>query len=102
MRLTDNKILLKEPEDTKTAGGIFLPSNSQAGFREYVVHEVGPGQMNYLKGKRIPMFVKKGDHVLVDRSIMAEITISKKGNKETYYLVSEQAIKAVLEEGERF
>lgn len=102
MRLTDDKILLKEPDEVKTAGGIYLPSNSKAFLREYEVVATGPGRYNSLNGEKIEMYVKKGDRVLVEKSIVAEVSIYKNGKKETYGLIPEESVEAILDEGEHF
>lgn len=102
MRLTDDKVLLKEPDDTKTAGGIFLPSNAASIMREYIVVAVGPGRMNPYIGERVPMSVKVGDRVIVDKSVMAEVSIAKAGKKESYYLIAASNIETILEDDERF
>lgn len=102
MRLTDDKVLLKEPDEVKTAGGIYLPSNAKSFLREYEVVAVGPGRYNSLNGEKIDMYVKVGDRVLVEKSIVAEVTIYKNGKKETYGLIAEGNVEAVLEDGEHF
>lgn len=98
MRVTGGKILLTGKED-KSVNGIYMPETA-TGKRTFTVAEVGPGLWNPLRCERVPVSVKKGDRVVVDVSLAPEITISKGGVKQKYYIIPESEIQFILDEGE--
>lgn len=98
MRLTSDKILLKSKQE-KTSGGIFMPETAK-GKRTYEVAAVGPGHWNPYTCSLAPMPVKVGDKVVADVQMAPEIEIAKNGEKQKYYIIGENEILYILDEGE--
>ena len=86
-------IKMKEKEET-TKSGIILSSQAQEKPQIAEVIEVGPGRIpeNKQDGPR-PMFVKKGDKVIVSKYAGTEI----KYEGVDYIIVSQDDILAIIE-----
>lgn len=99
MKLTQNKVLLENNEPEKTSGGIFIPEKKE-GTVCFKVVAVGPGRYNPQTGGRHPMGVKVGDRVMVNTQIAPEVIITKGGEKKKYFIVPEEEVQYILEDGE--
>ena len=99
MILTQNKVLLENNEPEKTSNGIYMPEKKE-GAACFKVVQVGPGRYNPHTGGRHPMSVKVGDRVMVNTQIAPEVKITKNGVKMKYYIVPEEEIQYILEDGE--
>ncbi len=83
-------IKMKESEET-TKSGIILASNSQEKPQIAEVIEVGPGRE--IDGKLEPMFLKKGDNVIVSKYGGTEIKYE--GNE--YIILRQEDVLAIVE-----
>ncbi len=61
--MNDKILVLRVEEEEKTSGGIIIPDTAKEKPQEGTIVAVGPGKINK-KGKRVPLEVKEGDHVL--------------------------------------
>jgi chaperonin GroES len=87
-----NRILARRIENEKTTrGGIAIPDTAKEKPQEANVIVVGPGKIDET-GKRIPMQVKQGDRILMEKYAGAEIKIEG----EEYLIVSEDEVLAVI------
>jgi chaperonin GroES len=64
--LNDRVLVFRIDEEEKTSGGIIIPDTAKEKPQEGKVVAVGPGKVNE-DGKRIPLEVKKDDHVLFSK-----------------------------------
>lgn len=90
--LTD-RVLLKmcEPEE-RTEGGLFIPANDKQKPSIAEVIAVGPGKKDD-DGKLIPMNVKKGDKVVINKYSGTEV----KYEDTDYVIVRQDDILAIAE-----
>ena len=72
--LNDRVLVLRIEEDQKTSGGIIIPDTAKEKPQEGRVIAAGPGKFDD-KGKRMPLDVKKGDHVLFGKYAGNDIEI---------------------------
>ena len=72
--LNDRLLVVRIGEKQKTSGGIIIPDTAKAKPRTGKVVATGPGKLDD-NGNRVPMDVKKGDHVFFDRYSGTEIKI---------------------------
>jgi chaperonin GroES len=72
--LSDRVLVVGIEEKEKTIGGIIIPDTAKEKPQEGKVVAVGPGKWDE-NGKRIPLEVKKGDHVLFGKYAGNEIKI---------------------------
>lgn len=72
--LNDRVLVLRINEEEKTAGGIIIPDTAKEKPQEGRVVAVGPGKLDE-NGNRIPLEVKKDDHVLFGKYAGTEIKI---------------------------
>ena len=79
-----------EAKDT-VKGGIYIPDSAKEKPQEAKVIAVGPGKMD--EGKRVPLEVKVGDHVLITKYGGTEITY----NDEKYIILREEDIIAIID-----
>ncbi len=88
-----DRVLLKmvEAEET-TKSGIILSSGSQEKPQIAEIIEVGPGEKN-AEGKEIPMHVKKGERVIINKYAGTEV----KYEGVDYIIVKQDEILAVVE-----
>lgn len=90
--LNDRVLVLRIDEDEKTSGGIIIPDTAKEKPQEGRVIAVGPGKFDE-NGKRIPLDVKKGDHVLFAKYGGNEIRI---GDVE-HLIMKEDDILGIME-----
>ncbi len=92
--LADRAVIKPKPKEEKTKGGVFLPDTaSKERPMEGEVLSVGEGRFDD-SGKRIPMAVKPGDHVLFAKYAGTEFKIDDEG----YLILSEKDILSVVVE----
>jgi len=89
--LNDNVLVTKLVIENKTASGIILSAKEGQEENIGVVIAVGEGKME--DGKRIPMTVKKKDHVIFDKYSTTEVTYQN----EKYLLIPESKILAIVD-----
>ena len=73
--MNDRILVVRTEEEAQTAGGIIIPDTAKEKPLEGTIVAVGPGRMDK-DGKRIPMDVKVGDHVLFGRYSGVEIKVN--------------------------
>lgn len=89
--LTDRVVIkMKEVEET-TKSGIILAGKAQEKPQIAEVIAVGPGEE--IDGKTVPMLVKVGDNVIVNKYAGAEV----KYEGEEYIIVKQSDILAIVE-----
>ena len=92
VRPLHDRLLVKRIEgEEKTKGGLIIPDTAKEKPQEAEVIAVGPGKLND-EGKRAPMDVKSGDHVLMGKYSGSEIKIGD----EDYVILREDEILAVV------
>lgn len=72
--LNDRVLVLRIGGEEKTSGGIIIPDTAKEKPQEGKVIAVGPGKLDD-HGNRIPMDVKKDDHVLFGKYSGTDIKI---------------------------
>ena len=88
-----NRVLLRRLEAETTArGGIILPDSAKKKQEQAEVIAVGTGKKDS-EGKTIPMTVKVGDIVLMEKYSGQEVTI----NDEEFFIVRSEEIIAIIE-----
>jgi chaperonin GroES len=88
-----NRVILKRLEkQEKSKGGIILPESAQKKQEQGLVIAVGKGKMDK-EGHFLPMSVKVGDTVLMDKYAGQEVTV----NDEEFIIVKEDDIVAIIE-----
>ena len=90
--LSDRVLVVGIEEKEKTTGGIIIPDTAREKPREGKVIAVGPGKWDET-GKRIPMELKKDDHVLFGKYAGSEIKID--GVK--HLIMTEDDILGIME-----
>lgn len=68
--LNDRIVVELDPPEDKTAGGLFLPDESLPFPWKGTVLAVGPGRLVNKRGlsiRRLPVSVREGDRVVIDR-----------------------------------
>jgi chaperonin GroES len=88
--LGDKVVVQSSEEETRTAGGIYLPDSAKEKPQEGIVLAVGPGKVTP-EGKKIPMNVKVGDRVLFAKYGGTQFTI----DGEEYLILDEDSIYAI-------
>jgi len=97
IRPLHDRVVVRRIEQKETVrGGIIIPDTAKEKPQEAEVVAVGPGKIND-DGKRSPMDVKKGDHVLIGKYSGSEIKI----DEEELVIVREDEILAVLEKNKK-
>lgn len=87
-----DKILIKRlQEETKTAGGLFIPDTAKEKPQKGKVVAVGSGRITE-DGKTIPFEVKTGDSVLFQKYSGTEIKL----DGEEYLIMDEGSILGVF------
>jgi chaperonin GroES len=74
--LGDRVLIRRVEEESKTKGGIIIPDNAKEKPQEGEVVAVGPGDRDE-HGKRIPMDLKAGDHILFGKWSGSEVKIDR-------------------------
>ena len=88
-----NRVLVKHQEPEATLkGGIILPDSAKKKQETAVVIAVGPGAVDK-EGKLIPVEVKVGDIVLLDKYAGQQIEL----DGEEYYILKSDDIIAIVE-----
>ncbi|MDA0771633.1 MAG: co-chaperone GroES [Cyanobacteria bacterium] len=90
--INDKIVVQKAEPETKTDGGIYLPSSSQEKPLEGIVIAVGPGPRND-KGERQELQIKEGERVLYSKYSGTEF----KQNGKELLIISEKDILAIIE-----
>lgn len=88
-----DRILIKmiEQEET-TKSGIILSSGAKEKPQIAEVIEVGPG-INFVEGKEVKMYIKKGDKVIVNKYAGTEI----KYEGIEYLIIKQDDVLAIIE-----
>ena len=93
LRPLQDRILVKRlEEETKTAGGIFIPETAKEKPQRGEIVAVGNGKKTD-DGKILPLDVKKGDKVLFGKYAGTEIKV----DGEEYLIMREDDILGVIE-----
>jgi len=93
LRPLQDRILVKRlEEESKTAGGIFIPDTAKEKPQKGEIFAVGKGKKTE-EGKVIPLDVKVGDKVLFGKYAGTEIKVE---NQE-YLIMREDDILGVIE-----
>lgn len=88
-----NRVLLKRLEEEETLkGGIILPDSAKKKQEQAEVIAIGPGKLDN-EGNKIPMPVKEGDIVLIEKYAGQEITL----NDVEYVITRADDIIAIVE-----
>lgn len=90
--LGDRAVLKRIDAEEKTAGGILLPETAKEKPQECEVLYVGEGARDE-SGKRIPMEIKAGDHVLINKWGGTEMKI----DGQEVIIVKESDILAIVQ-----
>ena len=90
--LQDRLIVKRIDPETESAGGILLPKAAQERPKEGTVIAVGAGRVDD-NGKRIPMDVKLGDHVIFAPYAGGEVNV----NGEKHLIMNELDVLAIVE-----
>jgi co-chaperonin GroES (HSP10) len=81
-----------KPQEEKTNSDILLPDDYKPPERNHVVTEV------LAVADDISFSCKKGDKLVIDKKMLEEITVED----STYYLILENYVIGVLEDGQGF
>jgi chaperonin GroES len=73
--LNDRVLVIRLDKENKTKGGIIIPDTAKEKPQKGRVVAVGPGERGE-DGKRFPLDVKEGDHVIFSKYAGTEIKIS--------------------------
>jgi len=88
-----NRVLLKRLAAEETLkGGILLPDTAKKKQEQAEVVAVGPGKNNK-EGKLVPISLKAGDIVLMEKYSGQEVTL----NDEDYIIVKADDLIAIIE-----
>lgn len=90
--LQDRIIVKRVEEETKTAGGLFIPETAKEKPQRGEIVAVGNGKKTE-DGKVLPLDVKVGDLVLFGKYAGTEIKV----DNEDYLMMREDDILAVVE-----
>ncbi len=90
--LADRVVVERDEADERTAGGIVLPDKAKEKINRGKVIAVGDGKLND-EGKRVPLQVKPGDHVLFGRYGGDDFKL----DDEEWLLIRESDILAVID-----
>jgi len=88
----EDRIILKPLEaETKTAGGIIIPDAAKEKPQKGEIVAVGPGKTSD-QGKKIEVYLRKGDKVLYGKYSGTEISI----DGQDYLILRESDVLAVI------
>ena len=94
LRPLSDRVLMKRLEAEETLkGGIILPDTAKKKQEQAEVVAVGPGKKDK-EGNLVPLPVKVGDIVLMDKYSGQEVTL----NDEEYLIVRSDDLIAIVEE----
>jgi chaperonin GroES len=91
--LNDRVMIEREEAEERTSGGIVLPDKAREKVNRGKVISVGAGRLDK-EGRRIPMTVKAGDRVLINKYGGEEFKVE--GHE--YLLIREEDILALINE----
>lgn len=91
--LADRVVVQRDEAEERTEGGLFLPDKAREKVNRGRVIAVGPGKLDDT-GQRIPLSVKVGDHILMNKYGGEELKVED----SEYVLVREDDILAVIED----
>ena len=94
--LNDRVLVRRIEEEKKSPGGIVIPDTAKEKPQEGIVMAAGPGKLNE-EGKRIPLEVKKDDHVLFGKYAGNEIKI----NGVEQLIMREDDILGIIQKNKR-
>ena len=89
--LSDRVLVLPNPAEEKTVGGLFIPDSAKEKPLMGKVVAVGPGGI--VDGKETKMYVKVGDKVITGKYSGTEVKL----DGEEYTIVRQSEILAVIE-----
>ena len=90
--LHDRIVITRVAEETKTAGGLYIPDSAKEKPARGKVIAVGEGKRDS-DGKRIALDVKKGDEVLFGKYAGTELKL----DGEEHIMLREDDVLAVLD-----
>ena len=90
--LADRVVVQRDEAEERTAGGIVLPDKAKEKINRGKVIAVGDGKLND-EGKRVPLQVKPGNHVLFSKYGGDDLTVGD----EQWLLIRESDILAVID-----
>jgi len=90
--LQDRILVQRIEEETKTAGGIYIPDTAKEKPQMGLIISVGNGKKTE-DGKIIPVDVKAGDNVLFGKYAGTEVKVEG----ETYLIMREEDILGIIE-----
>jgi chaperonin GroES len=86
-----NRVLVRRLEEADTKGGIILPDSAKKKQETAEVISVGPGSLTK-EGKTIPIPVKPGDKILMDKYAGQEVSLED----EEYVILRAEDIVAII------
>lgn len=89
--ILDRVFIRPIPDDTKTAGGLFIPEQAKDKPQRGEVIAVGPGRVNLTTGEIEPMSVAPGDRVLYNN--FSGLVVTYKG--EDFLMMNDTDLLAV-------
>jgi chaperonin GroES len=89
--LNDRVLVIRLDKENRSKGGIIIPDTAKEKPQKGRVVAVGPGKRGE-DGKRFPLDVKEGDHVIFSKYAGTEINI----NDVEHLFLSESDILAVV------
>jgi len=92
--LKDRIVVRPVEEETRTAGGIYLPDTAKERPQKGEVIAVGPGKFIESKGDRVPPPLKAGDKVFFGKYAGTEVRI----DGEEYKILEVKDVLAKFEE----
>ena len=90
--LGDNIVVKIIDDQEQTSGGIYIPDSAKEKPQIAEVIEVGPG-INFVEGKEVKMYIKKGDKVIVNKYAGTEI----KYEGVEYLIIKQDDVLAIIE-----
>ena len=89
--LYDRILVKRMDEESKTAGGLFIPDTAKEKPQEGKVIAVGTGRVTD-DGKKIPLDVKAGDRILFGKYSGSEVKL----DGEEYLIMKEDDVLGIL------
>lgn len=89
--LADRILVRRIKQKEAKKGGIIIPDTAKEKPQEGEVIAVGPGKKGE-NGKKVPMEVKKGDHILIGKYAGTEVKIEN----EEYLIMREDDVLAII------
>lgn len=95
IRPINNKIVIQRDRAENKHGSIYLPETAKEKPVTATVIACGPGEFNKSTGSVVPMSVKIGDKIIINKWGGSEIKI---GTQE-YLIITENEVLGVVENG---